>query len=543
MSRIQLRSAFLGLALLGGGAAGVSHAGVVDGFDGQTIDFTQWRTFSNEHLPGRTAAVEQIREVDTDQGQAILGAATTGVSQDVRTALRIRNPGLSGLSGTVSITEIDRGDGEATIGIAGSYYNAVYSGDPTDSTGEVFAHVRLGDRGDGLEAWWEIIESTSPDWSAFTVRDNGTLLPPGDVDLGVEYRIGMSHDGETGFAFSLDGQMQTGEGPPRTTHTRSPLERFAVTLFEGGGNERKMLRGTVSEPTIAGSPGPYDTFTAARLDPAKWLDFASVRTVDDGRLRLTAQGEGLADSTASFARERLILRHFQNPDYFQATVSISDTSELDSGITGRAGLSAFVYNQERDGGEQADTYNGAEGDVFATIRLQLQDTTVQAVTYMESVNADYSTREPLMFEQFPRNLELNTAYTLSIRRIDDQIIFGLDDETITYTPGTQMYPPSPAGLDGMRAVQTEVRGSGSSSPAGAGGILRGSFANVSTEPLSAEPDESAPDAGAPEDTTGNGSSGSSGGCSALGHGGGNEIPVLLLILMLMIRTTGAFSRR
>ena len=114
---------------------------LVDDFNGSTLDFTKWSYFDSA-----LSAAEYAALIDTTAENLVLTEASDG-SRYQRTRVRVLNTTLTALQATISIVSaIDGGGGEAAANIEGRYYNA-NSAVPIDATGDVFASVRIGDRG------------------------------------------------------------------------------------------------------------------------------------------------------------------------------------------------------------------------------------------------------------------------------------------------------------------------------------------------------------------------------------------------------------
>lgn len=515
----------------------LAWSSVVDDFSGANLNFDNWRFYDDS-----VDVYERVRVVDPKAGRVHLGVAAEGGQGIRRSTLTPVATDREALEATLAVDDLVVGDNEddfSALRVEGSYYNAEGTeATSEDLTGDVFAYVALGDFGEGVRGWWGILQSENADFSNFQVIEVGGFSGA-EFESGASYPARLAYDGDRTFEFSLNGATTIIEGPPRAGDAGAPFHRFnAVTQAESGVGR---VRGTVSGPIVDDDVVSYDNFEETALEPLLWAEPVRARGTVDGRLQLGVQGNDLDADYMDRRQEGLYLKGIDNPEFMEVDVSISSASALDTGVLAMGGLTGYVYNARRDGGDQAMAYDGADGDVWASVRLALHgDGTMGAVARVETSLSDFSTDgSPLLEQSFTEPLELDTEYTLSIERREDEIVLGLNDETIIHEVETPMYEPSPTALNGYRRLLAQV--SGVPSGGGGSGVAFATFDNVSTAPSAgAEDDDGQP--GGSGETGASGSGSSSGGCSVLGHGGGAEVPFVAVLLMLLWRASRRAGR-
>jgi len=436
---------------------------LVDDFNGPTIDFTRWSNFD----PAFSAA-EYAALIDDTADNLVLYEASDG-SRYQRTRVRVLNTTLNALQATISIVSAtDGGGGEAIASVEGQYYNADAAA-PSDATGDVFATVHIGDRGNGLEAWWEIIQSTDPDFNTWIVISTDTTILPGTLSFNTPYVTKLEYDGNRSFTFTVDG-MTSGPvlGPIRMGPPSFPDQRLSSATDCCGANP--SIEATFDDVVLDNNLTIYDDFSGGvHIDSTKWGTYLGSRTTRAGKLVLDVADEDILQDGS--ADSRLYLKQ-RNPQYVEARISLSSSSSLDANIAGRARLSGYFYNQRRDGGISALPYDESDGDVWGRIDIVLFNGVLFADAYLESELTNYATDQQLLFQPFTKPVAFDTEYLVSIEKRENTIIFGLDNERIVYNIATPAYPPSPAFAgNGYRLLGSRVHGTATSNPAGASGLF------------------------------------------------------------------------
>jgi hypothetical protein len=434
---------------------------LVDDFNGSTIDFIKWSNFDPAFSAGEFAA-----RIDTTADNLVLIAASDG-SRYQRTRISVLNTSLTALQATISVVSIADGGSTASANIEGRYYNA-NSVVPVDAIGDVVATVAIGDRGSGLEAWWEIIESTDANFDAWTQLSSGTIIVPGTLSTNTPYIAKVEYYGNH-FTFTVDG-MSSGPvlGPARMGPADFSYQRLSTSTDCCGTNP--SIHATFDDVVLDNLLGIYDDFSSGiHIDSTKWDTYLGSRVTAAGKLVLNVADEDILQDGS--ANSSLYLKE-RNPNYVEARISVSNASMLDANIVGRAQLSGYFYNERRDGGVLTLPYDESDGDVWGRVNIVLFNGVLSADAYLQSELTNYDTDQQLLFQKFTKLITFDTEYLVSLKRDGDRIIFGLDDEKIVYTITTPTYPPSPAfSGNGYRKLNSFIGGTSTSSPAGASGIF------------------------------------------------------------------------
>jgi hypothetical protein len=445
---------------------------LVDDFNGSTIDFTKWSYFDSALSAAEFAAV-----IDTTAGNLVLTEASDG-SRYQRTRVKVEDTTLTAMQATISIISADDGGGGvAAASIDGVYYNAA-SATPTDRGNDVYASVLIGERGNGLEAWWEIHISTDPDFDTSILASSDSIISPGILTFNTPYVVKIEYDGFTTFTFTVNGMTS---GPISRVSKRGPpsyaYQRLTSSTDCCGTNP--SIHATFDDVVLDNGLTIYDDFSSGiHLDSTKWVTYLGSRVTEDGKLLLDVSDDDIAIGLSESITTDLYLKD-RDPDEIEAQISVSSESFLDAGLEGRAQLIGYFYNERRDGGVNALPYDGNDGDVWGFIHLALQNGVLSANAYLRSELADGDTDQELLWQSFTRPLALDNEYLVSIRREGEMLMFKLDDETIVYNILTPIYPPSPDAGDGYRRLTSRILGI-SNSP-GTGGVFKMSVDDVFVE--------------------------------------------------------------
>ena len=292
---------------------------LVDDFNGSTIDFTKWSDFDPAFSAGEFAA-----RIDTTADNLVLIAASDG-SRYQRTRISVLNPSLTALQATISVVSVADGGSTASANIEGRYYNA-NSVAPVDATGDVFATVAIGDRGSGLEAWWEIIESTDANFDAWTQISSGTIIVPGTLSTNTPYIAKVEYFGNH-FTFTVDG-MSSGPvlGPARMGPADFSYQRLSTSTDCCGTNP--SIHATFDDVVLDNLLGIYDDFSSGiHIDSTKWDTYLGSRVAAAGKLVLNVADEDILQDGS--ANSSLYLKE-RNPNYVEARISVSNASMLDA---------------------------------------------------------------------------------------------------------------------------------------------------------------------------------------------------------------------
>ena len=451
---------------------------LVDDFNSTTIDFTKWSGYDpsddiTEHFVRVSTDDENLVLINVGDGSSLYRPQG---SPGARTW--VRNPGWDSIQATISIVSVDDGGGIATANLEGAYYNST-SATPADQTGDVVAMVSIGDRGNGLEAWWEILVSTHPDFESFS-QTTGVIVAPGTLNINTPYVTKIEYNSNQTFTFTVD-IFSSGAvlGPARMGSPNFPRQHLSTLTRCCGTNP--SIRATFDDVFTNNvllddfSSGPY-------LDRSKWGHHSGAAVLSQrieptitGKLFMFVSDEDILQNRKSFTD--LYLRE-RNPDRIEARVSISSDSMLEPGLRGRARLNGYAYNERRDGGVNALPYDGCDGDVWVQVEIDLKDGGLYATAFSGPETVGCDTESTLISETFTKLLAFDTEYLLWIERDGKKLMLGLDDEVYEHTITTPTYPPSPSTGNGFRRLSARIQGTSTSDPAGADGVFEMLVDNV-----------------------------------------------------------------
>jgi hypothetical protein len=392
-----------------------------DNFSGTYIDGLKW----NER--------EFVREVVGGKLVSKVGNAATDANPPNRTSFQ--NPSSINVIQSdiiVVATNLDSGINPASFArIDGRFYNTANSG---THRGDVYAGVTIGDRGNGLEAWWYVGEALDDEGSSWGDLGTGTLIVPG-LAYGNSYTTKIEYNGANGFTFTVAGVSDSFTGPARLAAAFQAYKGLITRIFSDGGLGTGYVSALFDNVFINNQGTVYDDFSTAPLDQTKWYQDEEAREIANGKLRLNRLGfDGQSQTTLRLAVD--------DTPYLEAKVRIESSSQLSPGALGIARIQGYYYNESRGPGSGQD-YNEYEDDVFVQIRLQLEDNgNLKAVAMVDrSEDANETTYTSLFSQDFTTNINFDTDYTLSIEFRESMLIFKCNDETLSYEITTPMYTP------------------------------------------------------------------------------------------------------
>lgn len=447
----------------------------VDDFNATTINFPEWSGFN-----AADDTSEQLLRVDDANDNLELINVGAG-SEIQRTRAWLVNPDFALLQATIEVISANAGGGVASADLEGQFYNSI-SAAPADQTGDVAARVSIGDRGAGLEAWWEIQVSTDAGFTSWN-QTTGVIIAPGTLLPNTPYVATITYDNNRTFTFGVNGTSSGPEqGPIRSGPANFTRQNLAASSGCCGMNP--TVRATFDDVTNSG--GLVDNFSSGPdLNRLIWANHPYARVISSradpaitGKLMLFLSDENILQtdrrSSDIYLRER-------NPDRIEARVAVSSTSILDPGLLGRARLNGYAYNERRDGGTLALPYNGCDGDVWVQVQILMQNGVLSATAFAGSELANCDTDRTLLSETFVSPLAFDTEYLLWIERDGSRVRLGLGNESYEYRITTPIYTPSPAAGNGFRRLSARIQGTPLSSAGGADGVFAMLADNVFVE--------------------------------------------------------------
>jgi hypothetical protein len=388
-----------------------------DDFSGTYIDGQKW----NER--------ELVREVVGGQLVSKVRNSTTNINANNLTSFQ--NPSSINIIQcdiTVVATNLDTGTNVYSAArLDGYFYNNSNSG---TQLGNIWAGIFIGDRGNGIEAWWLVTESQDDQGWTWIDIGTGTLSVPG-LAYGNSYTTKIEYDGTNGFTFTVAGVSDSFAGPARQDVAANPFKALRTRAYSFDGSGTGYVSALFDNVFV--NNAPYDDFSEATLDRTKWLQNEAAREIANGKLRLNWQG---FDSTNQIS---LTLVPDDTP-YLEAKVRIETGSQVSIGATGVARIAGYYYNDSRGPGSPLD-YNQYEGDVFVQVRLLLDGNgDLKANALVDRSNSpDQSSFTTLFSQDFTTPINFDTDYTLSIEFTDSMLTFKCNDETLSYEITTPVY--------------------------------------------------------------------------------------------------------
>lgn len=244
---------------------------------------------------------------------------------------------------SVTVDSIDLGTSSNKIAfaqLAGFFYNTRVA--PGDAEGDVFVQLIVGDRGNGLEVWYEIETSLN---AAFTdsSTSNGVVIAPGSLSLGGAVTLKLEYDGARTFTFTANGTAVSADGPLRLDTPyytgrglRTGIDSLVPTddmIDDGSAAQIVAHFDNVIVDDLA-----YDDFAAADIDRSKWFRGKMLSTISTGALRIEAD---TPDTTTE--RIRINLQDVES-NLVEAALELNSASNLPSGTQGRVRIQGYWYN-------------------------------------------------------------------------------------------------------------------------------------------------------------------------------------------------------
>ncbi len=329
----------------------------------------------------------------------------------------------------------DKQDSESkSYAYIGGYFYSV--NETLELAGDIYAEICIGNRGNGLEAFWEVYKRLTNDSLQWKNLGQGTISLDEPILFGKPVTAKLAYDGNKTFEFSVNGKTVNYTGTE--SRIRPPQQSFKALLVgieAFNGSDSGFISATFDNVYINNSLEVYDDFSGTNLDLSKWTYGAWVREISNGRL------ESILKRSNSNGEVNTILLTRDVP-YFEAKVRIDSDTQLSAGASCIARLQGYYYNDSRGPGSGQE-YNRNEGDVFAQLKLTYRsDGSLGATTTVErSTKADESNFSYLFYNEFRTPISLNTDHILSINFEKNKIIFSCDGETIVYNITTPVYPP------------------------------------------------------------------------------------------------------
>jgi hypothetical protein len=420
--------AMLTLLLLSYPGDAVAGKILLDDFSSAYIDGSKWRQ--------RT----YVKEIVDGQYVSKLGNRSPGMGAEIspgkfRNNLGFASPDtINSIECEITIVEakLDSApDSKSFARIAGYFYNKNETG---GATGDIFAVIKIGDRGNGkLEAYWQVKELLTDDTESKSVIGSGTILDLDNPKVNPPYKVKISYDGDRTFSFFVNEFSDSYSGPIKRRVAVTTRKRISTCINATNGSNNGFVFAKFDNVYINNQTTIYDDFSSDLIDPTKWEEDEWVRESSSGYLRANIIGNGSTRAANTVLTEK-------DAPYFEAKVRIDSSSQLSPGAWGIGRIQGYFYNDSRGPGS-GQNHNKYEGDVFVQVRLRYNsDGTLSANAYVDRTNDENESSYTNLFSHdFSGPIVLDTDYILSIRFKGKKLIFSCSGETAEYEITTPIY--------------------------------------------------------------------------------------------------------
>ena len=435
-----------------------------DDFSGVLIDNNKW------------SGSEAVLEVDPVREKLISKISNTPDDGTKALTVLFQNPGSINaveLELTVVEANLDTGYGTSSMaGIEGYFYNTRSSeeaSEDTPSNGNVAAAIYIGDRGNGLEAFWTVKEVVN---GLLEEKGAGTLIPPETLEYETAYIVKIIYDGDNSFEFTVDEASDSFTASDRQRDAEDPLKYLITAVNASGGSGKGYMSVLFDKVYTNEGSTAYDNFEVMPLDQTKWQNIEGVLEIDNGKLCMNVQASGTTITVENRLKE--------NPDYLEAKVNIKSSSWISENAMGRARIAGWYYNDSYGPGS-GYYYSQYLGNVLARNWIVLDhNDNLKAVASVTKFNSsDFSSYTELFHKEFTTPISFNTDYTLSIEFTGSSLIFKCNDERTSYQVTTDVYEA----YDKARWLESRV-----DADSGKSGYIKANFDNIYTGDSEGESD-------------------------------------------------------
>jgi hypothetical protein len=331
---------------------------------------------------------------------------------------------------SVNVATLDAGpNSDAFARVGGRFYNS--RGTPTQM-GDIYSGVYIGNRGNGIQAWWEVWEALDIEAYNWEKIGSGTLTVP-ELAYGQSYTVKIDYNGTNEFTFTAEGVSDSFTGPQRKgpeTLSYKGLDTGVSTDGEGGNG---YVSASFDNVYINDQGTAFDDFSSSPLDQTKWRQPECARKIENGQLLLTVHSIGEKETTK--------IEIAKPAPFVEATVAINNESWIGDGARGIVRLGGIFYNTTWDINED-DSYHGYINNVWTAVYIEyFGDGTLSAKCYAEKIlDWGWNQWQELFRHQFSLPIVLGRPYTISIHLAETgtELIFTCKD-TVTETEDSFSY--------------------------------------------------------------------------------------------------------
>ena len=390
---------------------------------------------------------EAIREIENGQLRAMTRAynTTAGVNYTRTNNWVLNSESHSSVSADITITDLQFGSENhpAFANVGGSFYDST-SGDD-GATGWVFAQVKFGAKGEGLEIWGALGTSLDAGFNQEEAQNPVTLVPPGVLAVGDTVRVTLEYNGRNSFNISAmilsDGGGTTNyqssmTGPTRVTSVNSRKRVGTGVDWDdsGGVVDSSVVAVDAYFDNVQTNGFVRDQFSDTYIDDSQWQDVEEYRVVTpyDGNnaLRMDAIGDGSDRST------RLEIK--DTTDYVETEMMVSSDSTMASDARGRLRIQGHWFNTQGNSSDQI-------GDVYAHVQMDRgTDGGIDVTWYMgECTDATCNSETRIDGGSFG-TAQYDTWYPASIQYTGSEMVFEFDGEEVrrTVAGGSDAFYPT-----------------------------------------------------------------------------------------------------
>jgi hypothetical protein len=401
-----------------------------DDFTSATIDSTKW------------SGHEFVRRVN---GGVFESALRRVGSSGSNTLTFVNEDAVTAIQADVTVTEVNNNGAAARARVVGDFYSDGTAGG--GYTGDVIAGTEILHNGSSLVISFFAVRCNDINCATFTqlVFDDTTF---GAAALGETHTLSVAWDGVSQlFTFGVDGVTTTFD-PTAAAPVAGPA---GPSRFKGLGtrvsgidtaDEGAFIAATFDNVIMNGNP--YDDFSGAAIDAAKWETLEFVRRIEGGELMSTLRRrESNGTNALTFVNEDAVTA-------IQADVRV--TSLINAGARRvRARLVGIFYNDGTAGGFGV-------GDIAAAIEIRHNGTVlVVALQVFRCLNASCTVSNGIFFDDTTFGPPtLGTTHTLLLAWDGVGVFtYGFDGATTTFVT-TGIAPLVGPPQNPLKRIETSV---------------------------------------------------------------------------------------
>lgn len=402
--------------------------------------------------------VENSRILDTVNQNLILSSKGSAFFESFKSNnIAITDGDISLFQADLSVSEVSLGNSESQqtfVRLGGLYYRTAAAAEA-----RVFTTISLGDRGNGLEAWYEIQESIPGSVFDIISYKQGKLNTSA-LSLNTPYTSSITYDNDNNFTFTFNNETPiTVSGPEKASPLGFTFLLVGTSLRFGldnttpnnlgdsrlGDGSVAFVTSTVDNVvTSTTSPLAFDDFSADQIDFTKWNnDEASTEIVNE-QLVMKVKTQTTVRGSRGLRLQK------SDVDFISVKASILNSSVWNPGTRIRGRLQYYIGNDTFNV-NVGDNFNGFEGDIYSHISLERNtDGRFRIQIYAgRATDFDFNSETDLFFPsffpltpEFPLPISYGDIFELAIEKVEGLINYKVNGVTLfTFDPyDTTAYP-------------------------------------------------------------------------------------------------------